>query len=440
MKSFYLDRRFFVAAGLLVALFLFAFSARFLLLYAQIGLISLGALTILDALILFRMRDGMRAERIVAERLSNGDYNPVSIVVENRYPMSVRATVIDEIPFQFQKRDLEIDISVGSGGSTRVEYSLRPVERGEYRFGAVNVFAASPLGLIRRRYRFAADQMVPVYPSYLQMRRYELLAISNRLSEVGIKRIRRVGHTMEFDQIREYVQGDDYRTVNWKATARASKLMINQFQDEKAQQVYSVIDKGRVMKMPFEGMSLLDYAINTSLVISNIALVKGDKAGLITFSDRLGTMLAADRRRAQMQKVLEVLYNQKTNFHESSFESLYGNIRQRLTTRSLLFLYTNFETLSSLTRQLPYLRAIARDHLLVVVFFENTEMKELLASVPGNTEEVYLKTIAEKFAFEKKLIVKELQRYGITSILTTPSGLTVSTINKYLEIKARRLI
>ncbi len=349
-------------------------------------------------------------------------------------------TIVDELPVQFQKRDMEATLTIPSGGSRAVSYTVRPVERGEYRFGTINVFARTPLGLVRRRYRSGGDLMAPVYPSYIQMRRYELLAISNRLSQAGIKKIRRVGQTMEFDQIREYVIGDDFRNINWKATARTSELMVNQFQDEKAQQVYSVIDKGRVMKMPFEGMTLLDYAINTSLVISNIALLKGDKAGLATFSEKMGTLLPAERRRSQMQKVLEILYNQRTNFMESSFDLLYATIRRKLTTRSLLFLYTNFETLSSLQRQLPYLRNIARDHLLVVVFFENTELRAMLETMPTDTEGVYLKTIAEKFAFEKRLIVKELQRYGITSILTTPSGLTVSTINKYLELKARRLI
>lgn len=440
MRGFFLGGRFFVAVGVLCALFAAAFAVPALLGAAKIGAIALGGLVLLDTLLLFRVRDGIKAVRSAPERLSNGDDNVIHIHVESSLGFPATLTVIDELPFQFQKRDAETTLRLGSGRSSTVHYTLRPVERGEYGFGAINVFAASPIGLVRRRFRFGTDQMVPVYPSYLQMRRYELLAISNRLTQVGIKKIRRIGNTMEFDQIREYVHGDDYRTINWKATARSIDLMVNQYQDEKAQQVYSVIDKGRTMKMPFEGMTLLDYAINTSLVISNIALLKGDKAGLATFAERMGTLIPAERRRAQMQKILEVLYNQSTNFLESSFDTLYANIRLKLNNRSLLFLYTNFETLSSLQRQLPYLRKIARDHLLVVVFFENTELKELLHQRPGSTEEIYLKTIAEKFAFEKRLIVKELHRYGITSILTTPSGLTVSTINKYLELKARRLI
>jgi uncharacterized protein (DUF58 family) len=440
MRSLYLDKRLFILIGAEVFLFVLGFMFPVLYVIARVGILALLLLLVIDLILVYRTKEGVRAVRETPEKFSNGDETEVRIYLENRYPFPVRLTIVDELPAQFQKRDSHFSLSIASGRNSIVAYGVRPVERGEYHFGSVNIYAAAPIGLVRRRYTFAGDVMVPVYPSFVQMRRYELLAVTHRLSEVGVKKIRRVGQTMEFDQIRNYVRGDDYRTINWKATARVGDFMVNQFQDEKSQQVYSVIDKGRVMKMPFEGMTLLDYAINTSLVISNIALLKGDKAGLVTFAEKVGTILPAERRRAQMQKIMEVLYNQRTNFLESSYESLYANIRQRVTTRSLILLYTNFETRSALERQLPFLRKIARDHLVVVVFFENTELKSLLESTPEGIEEIYVKTIAEKFAYEKRMIVKELGRYGIHSILTTPAGLTVNTINKYLELKARRLI
>ena len=160
------------------------------------------------------------------------------------------------------------------GEKKTYNYTLRPTERGTYAFGSLNVFASSPLGLFKRRFRFDTAQEVPVYPSYLQLRKYDFLAFTNRLFEYGLKKIRRIGHTMEFEQIKDYVRGDDIRNINWKATAKRNQLMVNQYQDEKSQPIYSVIDKGRVMKMPFEGLSLLDYAINATLVISNIAIKK----------------------------------------------------------------------------------------------------------------------------------------------------------------------
>ncbi len=405
--------------------------------YLLIGIVGL---LLVDILILFVNSNGIFARRDTLDKLSNGDDNPVQISIENRYLFAVRLGVIDELPFQFQVRDKEFKTSIEPGSRTIIEYDVHPVARGEYHFGAVNIYVKSPIGFIQKRYRFSQDTMVPVYPSFMQMRKYELLAISNRLTDAGIKKIRKRGNNAEFDQIKEYVAGDDYRTVNWKATARKNKLMINQYQDEKSQQVYSLIDMGRIMRMPFEGLSLLDYAINSSLVISNIAMLKQDKAGIVTFSHRVQSLLPADRRNSQLHKIMETLYNQKTGYLESDFENLYINVKNKINQRSLFLLYTNFESLSGLQRQLKYLRRLAKDHLLVVIFFENTELRAFIDKPAANTEDVYNKAIAEKFSYEKKLIVKELEKYGIHSILTAPQNLSVNTINKYLELKARGLI
>jgi uncharacterized protein (DUF58 family) len=200
------------------------------------------------------------------------------------------------------------------------------------------------------------------------------------------------------------------------------------------------IDKGRVMKMPFNGLSLLDYAINSTLVLSNVILKKGDKAGMFTFSKKVENRVAAERRSAQMQKVLENLYNVKTDFFESDYSRLYADIKKNINQRSLILLFTNFETLDGLQRQLPYLKGIAKSHLLVVVFFENTELEELIHKKADNVQEVYDQVIAEKFAFEKRLIVNELKKWGIYSVLTKPEDLTLEMINKYLEIKARGIL
>lgn len=398
------------------------------------------AIVITDLILLYRTRKGFEGSRVTPEKLSNGDENELRIQLENFYPFKATIEVIDEIPHQFQRRDLSFKVVMLPGDQKVIQYHLRPVKRGEYSFGAVNIFVSTPLGLLVRRFRFSADALVPVYPSYIQMRKYELLAISNRLTETGIKKIRRIGHNMEFELIKEYVSGDDYRTINWKATARRTHLMVNHFQDERSQQVYCLIDKGRVMQMPFNGMSLLDYAINSTLVLSNIAIKKSDKAGLLTFQDKIGTLVPASRQSGQMSKIMEVLYNQKTAFHESDFSTLYNHVRRKITQRSLLLVYTNFESIYGLHRQLPYLKSLSRQHLLVVIFFENTEMKNMLQQPANSLQEVYNKAIAEKFSYDKKLIVKELAKHGIQALLTDPEHLTINSINKYLELKARGMI
>ncbi len=436
IRNLYIAPRFYIALSAAVVLFCIGFAYPMALVLGRLLLLMVLVLLFMDVWFLFR-GGHIRADRGKVGRFSNGDENPVDLQIENRYSFTVYLNIIDEVPHQFQVRNFLLRATLTAGEEKLLQYSLRPVKRGEYFFGILNVYAESPLRLIMRRFRCAEEEMVPTYPSFLQMRKYELLAISNRLTEAGIKKIRRVGQNREFDQIREYVIGDDQRTMNWKATARRNQLMVNQYQEEKSQQVYSLIDKGRVMQMPFEGMTLLDYAINATLVISNIAIYKQDKAGILTFSKRIDYMLKASRQNNQMQKVMEMLYREKTGFQESDYAKVVVHLKRNVPQRSLLLLYTNFESLPSLERQLPYLKILAKSHLLVVIFFENTELDELLARTPSNTEEIYLKTIGEKFMYDKRQIVQELKKHGIQSILTRPENLTVNTLNKYLELKAR---
>ncbi|MEO0506604.1 MAG: DUF58 domain-containing protein [Bacteroidota bacterium] len=439
-RSIYLQKRFFVALTLLVLGFMLSYFFASLYSSVRILFFLFCLLLIADYLLLFTSKGKIRAQRILPDKLSNGDENPIQFQIGNEYLFPVSIKAIDEIPFQFQKRDFEQLSPLKKGESKTFQYHLRPTERGTYSFGSLNVFAESNIGFLSKRYRFDENAEIPVYPSFLQLRKYDLIAFTNRLHQYGLKKIRRIGHTMEFEQIKEYVQGDDIRNINWKATAKKSQLMVNQYQDEKSQPIYSIIDKGRVMKMPFDALSLLDYAINATLVISNIAIKKQDKAGMLAFSNKVENRVVAERRNSQMSLILETLYNLETNFVESDFSRLYIDIKRNINQRSLLLLYTNFETLDALHRQLGYLQALAKQHLLVVIFFENTELNHFAETQPKNTLQVFEQTIAEKFIYEKKLIVNELNRYGIQTILTKPEDLTINTINKYLEIKARGLL
>ena len=440
IKSLFLTTRFFLALSAIVLLYVLEHLLSINVELATVVLIIFGVLIAADIGLLYRNSEGIEADRSVPDRLSNGDENRIGFTVTNRYLFPVSAEVIDELPEQFQVRDFGIELNLKSGEKQSQSYQLRPTERGEYHFGRLLIYATSPLGLIKKRYAFGDKQMVPVYPSFVQMRKFELIAFSNRRAEAGIKRIRRLGHTMEFDRIKEYVHGDDVRAINWKASARADTLMVNTYEDERSQQVINIIDTGRVMKMPFSGMHLLDYAINTSLVISNIVLLKEDKAGLITFSNEGSSVVRPQKKRTHIRRIQEQLYNVKTNFLESDFRRMMVTVKKNINRRSLVLLYTNFESMSSMERQLPVLRRIAKDHLFVVIFFENSELQELLQSDPETVEEIYTKTVAEKFMFEKRQIVKTLNRYGIQTILTPPEDLSVNTINKYLELKARGML
>ncbi|MEO5562697.1 MAG: DUF58 domain-containing protein, partial [Chitinophagaceae bacterium] len=310
IKSFFLNTIVYYITGAIAAVFVLSYFIAPLYRIGGLLLLLLGIAVVLDSLLVYSKKKGIDAERITTERFSIADENKVLLKLTNNYAFPSLISIIDELPVQFQERRWLRKAKIDSKQAHEIEYFLRPLTRGEYIFESINVFVHGPLRLVKRRYIFPAQKTIKVYPSYIQMRRYQLLAVSNRLQEVGVKRIRKLGHSMEFEQIKEYVLGDDYRTINWKATARKDALMVNNYTDERSQQIYCLINKGRVMKMPFGGMTLMDYAINASLVLSNVALVKQDKAGLVTFAENLDAFILADKKTTQINLLLETLYRQ----------------------------------------------------------------------------------------------------------------------------------
>ncbi len=438
MKSLYIHKNLILALSIIVILFLLSYWFEVLFPVAWISVIILVIAAFYDLYILFSVQNGVDAKRELPLKFSNSDYNEVFVTLNNNYRFPVSCEVIEELPVQFQKRDFNYSLKLKPFQEYKFHYSLRPVERGEYIFGKLHVFVSSPLHIISKRYSFyKKDKMIKTYPSYLQMKKYSFLVLNDKLNEYGVKKIRRLGHTMEFEQIKKYITGDDIRSINWKATAKHGKLMVNQYQDEKSQPIYSIIDTGRVMRMPFEGLKLLDYAINSALAFSNIAIMKDDKAGILDFGKKVNNFLPASKLKTQMLKINEALYNIDTDFLDSDFGYLYSYIKHKIPHRSLLIIYTNFEHRSSLKRQLRYIKSLSRKHPVVVVIFQNTELEQLTSIKVNNIHDIYYKTIGKKFAYDKKLIVKELQRYGIHTILTKPQNLTVNVINKYFELKAR---
>lgn len=440
LRTIFLTRRAFLAGWSVVLLLIAGWFWAPALIAGKLAVLTLALLIIADLYLLYGDRTGITAQRRTLERWSNGDVNPVTLQLKSGYGTAMHVRVLDELPVQFQTRDLVFSAAIPAWGRREFDYTVRPVQRGVYRYGAIQAFMSSDLGFVERRFSLDAAKEVAVYPSYLQLRRYELLAISDRLTLAGIKRVRRVAQHAEFERIKDYVPGDDRRTVNWKATARRGRMMVNQYQDERAQQVFALIDTGRVMKMPFEGLSLLDYAINASLVISSIAMRKEDRAGLITFSDTVHDVLGASRQRGQMQKIMQVLYGQGTDHRETDMEALFGAVRRNIHQRSLLLLFTNYESVNALKRQLPYLQRLARQHLVVPIFFLNTELDKDLKQRPTNTEDLYIHTLTERAVHEKRLIARELERSGLPAILCKPEDLTMEVINTYLQIKARGVL
>ncbi len=440
LKGLYVENRFFVALGAVVALLALGFKWKILLVLGQFMLLIVLLLVVADVLWLFNKRILVVSERLLPRLFSLGDENLVTLFVRNKSAVSLHVEMIDELPYQLQKRDFSQHFTLKPNEEKSIKYHVRPVLRGEYNFGHTVFYVHSRLHFVSRRINASAPQMVAVYPSILQMKKFQLAANSRLSQFFGVKKLRRIGHSYEFEQIKNYAQGDDYRSLNWKATSRQNDLMVNQFQDERSQPVYCIIDKSRQMRLPFNGLSLMDYAINTSLVISNVALQKKDRAGLISFSNKIETVLKAENKTLQLKRILEKLYNEEESTQEANFELLYKMMKSVVRTRSLLILFTNLESRHSLERIKPILKRLASFHLLLVVFFENTELAQFGAASAEDVTDAYLQSAALRMIDEKKYVTQELKQHGVHTVFTAPEDLSINTLNKYLEFKSRGLI
>lgn len=440
IKNIYLTKWFFTVFVAVIVLYLVAFNVPSMAFVANVVLASLFGITLIDVLLVFGTKEPLRIERTVNNRLNLGDDNPVSLTVLNQANQPISFSLIEGYPVEMQDRSTVLNGLLAPNGEKTFSYVFTPKSRGQYEFGNVFVIIRSIFFMASRRVDIELTQTVDVYPSVLQMKKYELLVFQQQKTSSGIKKIRRLGNNSEFEQIKNYVQGDEMKTINWKATSRRNELMVNQYQEEKSQNIYCIIDKSRSMQMEFDDLSMLDYSINSSLVFSNIALKKGDKAGLITYSDKIGSILPADRTPGQMRKIQETLFNQKTLYKEGNYELLYQTVRRTIKSRSLLMLFTNFETEFAMRRAIPVLRRLNQKHVLVVVFFQNSDLSELAYQPSKTIQEVYQATVAERMISLKSKIARELRQNGIQTILTLPEELSVNAINKYLELKAKGAI
>lgn len=440
LKNLFLSYRVYFVLGLVALLFAISYRFVWLMPVAYIVLSVLAGALLYDIFLLFQPKVKFAAKRILPKVFSLSDHNKIIIDIENQSSSNFIFKLLDELPIQLQKRDFNIDGKIDATKKQRIQYDLQPTERGEYEFGNILIFIQSAIGLAERRIVIEAQEMVPTYPSVLQMKQYALYASEKIAVQQGIKKMRRIGYSYEFEQIKDYVNGDDYRHINWKASSRNAKLMVNQYEMEKSQQIYCVIDKSRNMRMPFHNLTLMDYAINTTLALSNVALQKQDKAGLITFSDKVGAALKADNGTRQLHKILETLYREEERPVEANYELLHQIAQKVVKGRSLFLLFMNFENPQSLERILPILRRINHTHLLLVIFFENTEIQAFANEDAKTLEGVYQHTIAQQFLYDKQQMAIMLRQYGIQTVLSKPEDLSVNTINKYLELKSRGLL
>lgn len=440
-KSFYLTPRTFIVLGICIALFCIGLVLNLSFLLGQLLLFLLFLAVLVETILLYSKSQLINSRRTLPNRLSNGDINQIELQIRNYSIMDLALTIYEDLPDLLQIRIWKIDLMLKKSANQKLTYEVRPTQRGIYTWQDTNILCSvSFLGFVSRKITFEDFSSISCYPSFEQFKKLPITALVNNFSETSTTHIRKIGQSLEFEQIKDYVSGDNYRHINWKASAKQGRLMLNQYQAERSQDIYMVLDMGRSMKMPFKQETLLDYAINGSIALTKSILDVKDKAGLITFSSKNCSYLPARSEYKQFSVINDTLYNLTTDFLESDFERLYKFVRFKIRQRSLLIIFTNFDSINSLKRNLAYLKAIAQYHLVLVVFFENSEIVEFVNQPAQNLRDIYSNTIGKHFLSQNQLILKELLKSGIQGLITQPHLLSIEVINKYIQIKRKQMI
>lgn len=441
LKSFYLNNTTFYLIG--TAISAFAFGLLFEIFFI-LGFIILAIILVIityETLLLYKHNPTVDFNRTLPKKLSNGDEVNIIVSFKNNLSRPLKVELIENLPYQLQIFKFIKEYNLLPDQNLITNYTIIPTTRGEYQWGSAVVMSKLFLwSLISRKEEFIFEKdKVDCYPSFLQFSNLSLKAqIENR--EHNEMLVRRIGQSLEFEQIKEYAAGDDYRHINWKASAKKGQLMLNQYQDERSQDIYCAIDTGRTMKMPFNKQTLLDYAINATLALSKAIITSKDKAGLISFSYNKCEFLPPKKEWQQFGKINESLFNLNTGFLESDFEYLYKFARINIKRRSMIVIFTNFDSENAMHRNFRYIKDIAQRHVVLIVFFENSEISKYISQEAENTKEVYEKAIGFEKNQKGSLISRELQKAGIYTVLTPPEKLSIQVIKKYIEIKKQQVI
>jgi uncharacterized protein (DUF58 family) len=379
-------------------------------------------------------------------KLSLGVLNPITLRIESSAPLPTAITVHDEAPLLFLGADKTTrSARVGPRESYSLEYSVRPLRRGDFRFGAINVRWHGPSGLYVRQGKIAAEESVPVYPNLYEMRKYDLLVRRDQVTEMGLRNVRQRGQGTAFESLRDYTPDDPYRSINWKATARRGKPISTDFEPERSQRVIAVLDIGRMMRSPLHvhedgvawDMAKVDFVINSVLLFAYVATLKGDQVGLLVFADKVQTFIPPKAGRAHFQKLLDAMYALESQPVEADYSRAVRFLEVQNKKRSLLVLFTDLSGSRAAESLLTYVPRLAPRHIPLLVTIRDPALDTEAVQRPGDSASVYRRAVAEELIDERKLLLDRLGRQGVLTLDVDARHLTMAVVNRYLQIKAR---
>lgn len=400
-----------------------------------------GCAALLAAEVVLGVRAGqIVVRRQVSDRLNLDEEEQVRLEVRNYSRQTLRLEVQDTYPFAWEMRDLPGELVLGPGQQAELTYYLTPTRRGRFEFGDLFVRARQFPGFAIRQFRYRAEESVRVYPDMREIARYETMVRRSRLTELGIHRSRLIGRGTEFERLREYTPDDEYRQIDWKATARRHKPISRVYEVERSQNVFLVMDAGRMMAQRVGRLSKLDYAVNAAVMLAHVALRSGDRLGVMTVSDTVDGYLPLGKGQAQFNRCTELLYAVEPRLVHVDYRAALEQIALRCKRRSLVVLFTDLMDEDTSRELVSYLRILRPRHLPLCVTLQDTNIVRAANTLVQTTDEMYERTVALDMLAERRKVLESLSKQGAIILDTPPEDLTVAVVNRYLELKYRQLL
>lgn len=368
------------------------------------------------------------------KRLSLGTENTIWIDVRNRSRVDVRIEVKDEYPYQFDAKNPFLRARLLPYSKATLKYTLIPNHRGSYQFGSINYRYSSPLGLVKKQKKHKSAEEIKVYPSLLDVRKYELTHKRSHLIETGIKRSFLRGQGTDFESLREYVPDDDIRWIDWKNTAKYDRPISKNYQTERVQNLLLLIDAGRMMATRIGSLTKLDHAVNASLILGYIATHQGDRVGILPFSDEIISFLPPTK---QLNHIMEALYPIEAKLCEPNYRGVRRFISLNHRKRSLIVVFTDLSDTQSSSSLFSCISALSRHHLTLVVALNDPQLIETAQLIPPDSLAAYEKGVANSILLEREQILSRLLKKGALTLDVSVERLSVAVINKYLEVKSK---
>ena len=398
----------------------------------KIATIVIVLVAALDLLYLYTL-PRLEIERQVLPALSLGTWTPVQLTIHNRSNLTFHLSVFDHFPESCEYKNLPLKVTLHRHNWCQLEYQVKPLQRGPISFTATQYRVRSLLNFWSRNRLQHNPNEVRVYPNFASVMKYSLLGRENRAAQMGILKKRRRGEGLDFHQLREYREGDPFRQIDWKATARLRKLISRDYQEERDQQILFLVDCGRRMMAHDETLSHFDHTLNAILLLSHIALQQGDAVGLLTFSGEQ-RWVAPRKSMQSVNLILNSIYDLQPKLVTPDYEQAAISVMKHQTKRSLIVLLTNVRD-EDANELLPALKLLQKRHLVLLASMREKSLDNMLEA-PIQTYDDAIKYASTNYYLEsRRKMHGRFEQSGVLFMDVNPDQLAINIVNRYLDIK-----